>query len=144
MALRPLRGGRVLDQRLGDEPGPGPVGVDPVEADRPVVGEGEPVQRDGLGGHGPPALLVPAGLAVRPLHQVGADLLGPLRLDRRHPPGVDLVGLHELGGHHPVGRPPGQHRTRRDHEPRLAGADELAAVLGRRLPGLPCRRLASG
>ena len=38
------------------------------------------------------------------LHEVGADALGPLRLDRRHPPGPQPVRLDQLGRHHPPRR----------------------------------------
>ena len=128
VALHPLRRRLPFHERLRDEPGPRRRRVDPVVADHPVGHERQPVQRDVLGHDGPTAALVPPRLAVRPLHEVRAGLLGPLRLDAGDAAGVDLVRLDQLGGHHPVGRALGEHRAGGDHEAGLAGADEVTAL----------------
>ena len=77
VALHPRRRGLTFHERLGDEPGPRRRRIDPVVADHPVGHERQAVQRDALGHDGPAAAFVPAGLAVRPLHEVRPDLARP-------------------------------------------------------------------
>ncbi len=123
-----LVGDVAFDQRLGDEPGPGLCLVDAVVADRAIADDRQAVQRHRLGGDGAPGLGVPPHVVVRALHEVSTGALGPPRVDLRDPAGVELVGLDQLGGHHPRRRTSREHRTGRDHEPRLARTDELACL----------------
>ena len=102
--------------------------VDPVVTDRAALDDRQPVQRDRLRRHRRAAPGIPPRLAVRAPHEVGADALGPLRLDRGDPPGPQPVRLDELGRHHPPRRRLGQHRAGGDRERRAARAAVLAAV----------------
>ena len=114
----------AVDQGVADEHLAGERRVDAVVADGAAGHDRQAVQRHRLGDDGAPAALVPARLAVRPLHQVGAEALGPLRLHRGDTAGPQAVGLDQLGGHHPPRRLLGQHRPGAITNVAAAGAAE--------------------
>ena len=76
----------ALHQRVPDEEVARHLRVDPAVVHRPVGDDGDAEQRHLLQRHHRAALLLPVRLAVRALEQVGADLLGPCRVEARvHP-----------------------------------------------------------
>ena len=122
-------------QCVADEHLAGAGGVDPVETDPAVVDDRQPVQRHRLTAHGAGRAGVPPRLAVRVLHEVRGQLLGPRRLDRGDPAGEQSRRLDQLGRHHPRRRLLGQPRAGRDHErrppsPRGSPADRRHASPG--------------
>ena len=119
----------ALDESTADEDLAGPRRVDPAVLHSPVHDEGDPVQGDPLGGDRRPLAPRPARLAVGALDDVGADLLGPPRVDPGVDPRPEPGCLDELGGHDVVGLATEQRRPGRDGEAGPAGAGILTADL---------------
>ena len=119
--VRPL----AVHQRVPDEELAGQRRVDRAVVDRPVGDERYAVQRDPLEGHHRGPLLRPVRLGVGPLHQVPAEPLGPLRLDRGVLPRPQPAGLDELAGHQELRVLPVQPAAGEDRELRAAGAEVL-------------------
>ena len=71
-------------------------------------------------------LLGPVRLGVGPLHQVAAEPLGPLRLDRGVLAGPEPAGLDQLAGHEERRVAALQDTAGEDREPGAAGAEVLA------------------
>ena len=116
----------AVDQRVADEQLPRQRDVHLAEGHEPVGDERYAVERDPLVGHHRGALLRPVRLGVGPLHQVRAELLGPLGLDRGVLPGPEPRGLDQLAGHQELRVLPVQSAAREDREARPAGAEVLA------------------
>ena len=131
---RPL----AVDQRVPDEQLAGELAVHGAVGDEPVGDERHAVQGDLLVGHHRGPLLGPVRLGVGPLHQVRADPLGPLGLDRGVLPRPQPRGLDQLAGHQELRVLPLQPAAGEDREPRTAGAE----VLPHRPPLPRSRRLA--
>ena len=139
----------ALHERMADEQLAGHRRVEPVEADRPTAHDREAEQRGALGDHGRPATGLPARVVVRPLHEMPAEALGPLGLDRGDGAGPQPVRLHQFGGHHPARQLLGDRRLAGDRELRpvraavLAGVATVLSAAGHRFGGRPAA-LATG
>ena len=113
----------VVDEQLVSE-----VRIDAVDADRAGRHHREPMERPLLGADGTARPIVPADVGVVVLHEWTSEVLHPLRLDGGHAACPQPVRLHQLRRHDPLRWLAGQHRPRRDLEPRAAGAPQLAGV----------------
>ena len=115
-------------ERVPDEQLAGVLGVD-LRVQHPALGDDrDAVEQHLLERHRRALLGRPGGLGVGALHQVRAELLGPLRLDARGVAGPQARGLDELAGHDPRGRLLGEAGAGEDREPGAARAEVLVAA----------------
>ena len=119
----------ALHQGVPDEQFPAQCRVDGRVADPPARRQHQAVEGDANERHHFAARGVPVRLAVASRHQITGDALHGLRLDTRGHPAVEPAGLDQVGHHQPARRTFGENRAGREHEPDVARAGVLPAVV---------------
>jgi len=124
--------GRELagDQRFAQEHLARGLGIDRAVGNAPPRHQGQPVQRDALGGNDFSARGVPLRIEVAAIEQRFGDLFDPLRLDPRRATRIQSRRVGQLGREHPFGAFPAHARPGMQEELEPARAQVVLVDLG--------------